>query len=80
MIFFEMVKVDPKTSNLATLQNFDVIEKMDAGFGISDPKLIIIKYKVFFAVDHCNGYNEPFYSGRLQLMFKEQLLDEFFSR
>ena len=33
-----MLKVDPKTANLATLQNFDVIEKMDAAFGISDPK------------------------------------------
>ena len=35
-----MLKVDPKTANLATLRNFDVIEKMDGGFGISDPKLI----------------------------------------
>ena len=36
-----MLKVNPKTANLVTLQNFDVIEKkMDAGFGISDPKLI----------------------------------------
>ena len=35
-----MLKVDPKTANLETLQNFDMIEKMDAGFGISDPKLI----------------------------------------
>ena len=33
-----MLKVDPKTDNLSTLQNFDVIEKkMDAGFGISHP-------------------------------------------
>ena len=37
---FEMLKVDPKTANLATLLNFDVIEKMDAGFGISDQKLM----------------------------------------
>ena len=35
-----MLKADPKTSNLATLQNFDMIEKMDTGFGISNPKLI----------------------------------------
>ena len=35
-----MLKVDQKTANLATLQNFDVIEKMDARFEISDPKLI----------------------------------------
>ena len=35
-----MLKVDPKTANLATLQNFDVIEKIDAGFRIIDPKSI----------------------------------------
>ena len=35
-----MLKVDPKTANLATIQNFDVIEEMVVGFGISDSKLI----------------------------------------
>ena len=54
-----MLKVDPKTTNLAILQNFDEIEKMNAGFGISDPKLIIIMFdqfriKYIFAVDECN--------------------------
>ena len=33
-----MLKVDPKTANLATLQNFDVMEKMEAGLRIVDPK------------------------------------------
>ena len=28
-----MLKVDQKTANRATLQNFHVIEKMDAGVG-----------------------------------------------
>ena len=36
-----MLKVDPKTGNLAILLNFDVTEKkMIVGFVISDPKLI----------------------------------------
>ena len=35
-----MLKDDPKTFNLPTLLNFDMIEKIDAGFGNSDPKLI----------------------------------------
>ena len=35
-----MLKVYQKAANLATLQNFDLIEKMNAGFRISDPKLI----------------------------------------
>ena len=35
-----MLKVYPNTDNLALLQNFDEIKKMDAGFGISAPKLI----------------------------------------
>ena len=35
-----MLKGDPKTDRQARLQNFDVIEKMDAGFGIGDTKLI----------------------------------------
>ena len=33
-----MPKVDPKSDNLATLQNFDMIEKMDGAFGMSDLK------------------------------------------
>ena len=33
----------PKTNgNLATLRNFDVIENKDAGFEITDPKLIVL--------------------------------------
>ena len=49
-----MLKFDPKTANLATLQNFDVIEKMDAGFGICDLKFIevdLFQTKYIFAVD-----------------------------
>ena len=34
-----MPKVDSKTANLAILRNFDVIEKMNAGFRISGQKL-----------------------------------------
>ena len=45
-----MLKVDPKTANLPTVQNFDVIEKMDAGLGISDLKLKVrlASDKVYF--------------------------------
>ena len=35
----EKLKVDPKTVDLATLQNFDMIEKTDGGFRISDLNL-----------------------------------------
>ena len=35
-----MLKVDPKSANLAIMQNLDVIAKMNAGFGISYQKLI----------------------------------------
>ena len=52
-----MLKVDLKTANLALSQNFDVIEKIDAGLGISEPKLIKFGYfqtKYIFAVDQCN--------------------------
>ena len=35
---FETLKDDRKASNVPRLQNFDMIEKMNAGFGISDPK------------------------------------------
>ena len=53
-----MLKVDSKTANLPTLQNFDVIEKMDAGFVISDPKLIKFdqfQTKYIFADDYSMG-------------------------
>ena len=33
-----MLTVDTKTANLATLQNLKMMVKMDARFGISDPK------------------------------------------
>ena len=53
----EMLKVDHKTANLATLQNFDICDrkKMDAGIGVSDPKLIKFDWfqtKHIYAVDH----------------------------
>ena len=35
-----MLKVDIKTAKLTPWQNFDVVEKMDAEFEISDPKLL----------------------------------------
>ena len=37
---FEMLKVDPKTANLAIVLNFEVIEKIDDGFGIRGLKLL----------------------------------------
>ena len=59
------LKVDPKTADLETLQNFDVIEKVDAVFGISDPKLIkfgLFRTKYIIAVDRCNKsiYNKTY--------------------
>ena len=36
----EIISKVRKTAYLETLQNFDGMEKMNAGFGISDPKLI----------------------------------------
>ena len=39
-----MLKVSPKTADLATLQNFNVIEKNVAGFEINDTKLIRFDY------------------------------------
>ena len=44
-----MLKVDLKTANLATLLNFDVIEKIGFRIGISDPNFIFyISDKVYF--------------------------------
>ena len=45
-----MLKVDPKTTNLATLQNLDVIGKMDAGFGISDPIFLLLIRDMYYTV------------------------------
>ena len=55
-----MLKVDHKTANLATLQNFDICDrkKMDAGIGVSDPKLIKFDWfqpKYIFVADQCNN-------------------------
>ena len=50
-----MLKVNPKTANLAIQQNF-YRKKMNAGLGISDLKLIKFdqfQIKYIFAVDHC---------------------------
>ena len=44
---FKLLKVDPEIANLATLQNFDVIEKIDARFGTSD--LNFLKFGLFQA-------------------------------
>ena len=63
-----MPKVHLKIANLATLQNFDVIEKMDAGFGISDLKLIkfhLFQTKHIFSVDHCYYTRNKNKGGRL---------------
>ena len=60
-----MLKVAPKIANQATLQNFDVTEKkMNAGFGISDPKLIkfyLFQIKYSFAFDPSNFIKVFFY-------------------
>ena len=34
-----MLKVDPNTANLATLQNLDVMKKVNAEFAIRESKL-----------------------------------------
>ena len=56
-----MLKVDPKTANMATLQNFDVIQKMDVSFRIKDLKLIKFdlfqtKYAYYVADDQCHPH------------------------
>ena len=51
-----MLDVDQKTANLATLQNSDMMKKMDAEFGISDPKSMKFEQfqiKYIFAGDKC---------------------------
>ena len=55
-----MRKVGPKAAYLTMLQNFDVIEKMDLGFGISDQKLITFdqfQAKYILAVEQCYQIN-----------------------